>query len=131
MITETQIIQFAQPYHALLLSLSPENDGLFKAIATVHDAGTDKPLLLVGNAHSQVQDGECIAILNPSKDLMKEVKPGVAYTPGVLKEIVAGRCEQMFHLWFDHYKKGAKQVSVLASYKKKGIRPVEVTARDV
>ncbi|WP_158577721.1 hypothetical protein [Cupriavidus sp. P-10] len=34
----------------------------------------------------------------------EKLRPGVAYNGASLKEIVAGRCDAMVHVWIDAYK---------------------------
>lgn len=72
---------------------SPGVHGWFKALATVEIDGELKPLLLVGSAHRNYQDGYCIAVLNPEQALVDEIPPGCAYTDSVLREQVRKRCD--------------------------------------
>jgi len=114
--------------HAALARIAPQSSGVFKALITVNSNGEAKPLLLLGNAHAACDDGECIAILNPDRDLANEIQPGCAYAPEHLRKLVAQRCEQMAHFWFDHYKSPESRVSVLCSYASEVSRPVEMKA---
>ena len=116
--------------HAALARIAPQSSGVFKAVITVNSEGETKPLLLVGNAHAACDDGGCIAILNPARDLANEIQPGCAYAPGHLRKLVARRCEQMAQFWFDHYKSPESRVSVLGSYTSKTSRPVEIKVGD-
>lgn len=116
--------------HAALARIAPQSSGVFKAVITVNLEGETKPLLLAGSAHAACDDGQCIAILNPARDLANEIQPGCAYHPMLLRKLVAKRCEQMAHFWFNHYKSPEAQVSILASYTSKTSRPAEIEAGD-
>jgi hypothetical protein len=91
--------------------------GLFNMMLTTRINGEVKPLLLKGNAHHEIEDGHCIAILNPDPSLSKEVKAGMAYPGDTLKKIVEGRCDYMVDLWIDAYKPDDRQVGEVSSYK--------------
>jgi hypothetical protein len=126
---ELELANIAEEYHAAILRWAPKNDGLFKSVITVAVGGTARPLLLVGSAHSAFADGQCIAVLNPSKELAAEILPGVAYTPAHLKKVAAGRCDCLVGLFIEHYKKGKKQVT-LTEYVATSPRAVEISPRD-
>jgi hypothetical protein len=56
----------------------PGDQAPFKALITVEIDGEHKPLLLVGTVHSRVEDGSCIAILNPDPELIGMMNGGWA-----------------------------------------------------
>lgn len=72
---------------------SPHAHGRFKAVVTTDVEGETKPLLLVGSAHRNFDDGYCIAVLNPEHALIDEIPPGCAYTDSLLREQVRKRCD--------------------------------------
>ncbi len=89
----------------------------------------EKPLLVVGNAHGQVEDGHVIAILNPAEELAvsSKVAAGTAYPTGFLKEVVSGRCDAMVELWIDAYKEN--KVSRIESYVSRSPQPAPFASR--
>lgn len=87
----------------------------FRMTMTVNVDGEQKPLLILGNAHSAIEDGHVLAVLNPDRDLTKELGAGVGYSTG-LKEIVGKRCDCMVDVWVDAYKSPDKQVGVMNTY---------------
>ncbi|CAJ6621777.1 Uncharacterised protein [Burkholderia pseudomallei] len=82
-----------------------DHGGTFKGVFTLNVDGTPKPVLLIGAAHGTHEDGQVIAILNPDEGLVDRVHAGVGYAGGLLKEIVAGKCDAMVHLWIEAYRK--------------------------
>lgn len=123
---ENQIAEIAEAYHALLTRWAPMNNGHFKSVVTVSITNKPLPLLLVGNAQSNAQDGDCIAVLNPSKELASKLAPGVGYIFGSLQEMAAGNCDCMVYLFLEHYKENKRRI--LGTYEAKTPREVEVTA---
>ena len=81
-----------------------DHGGNFKGIFTLNVDGAPKPVLLVGSAHGSHEDGQVTAVLNPDRDVIEKLEPGVGYHGGLLKEIVAGKCDAMVHVWIDAYK---------------------------
>ena len=98
---------------------SAEYQGTFRLLITAKIGDENKPLLILGNAHSAVEDGHCIAILNPSEELLNKVVAGCSYG-ATLKEIVQGECDLMLDIWIDAYKEG---VSILSTYQAKTLSP--------
>ncbi|KFB73747.1 MAG: hypothetical protein AW09_000994 [Candidatus Accumulibacter phosphatis] len=82
-----------------VLAASPENNGTFRLVVTTSIGDTSKPVLIVGNAHRRFEDAHGIAVLNPDQRLLDEIRPGVGYNHGILKEIVSGRCDAMVDVW--------------------------------
>lgn len=107
------LTQVAEAVFRTLLPLSAQEDGIFRLLMTVNVDGSPKPLLVVGNAHPRIEDGDCIAVLNPDPGILDEVAGGVFYGGGI-KEVVQGRCDAMVHLWIEAY--GGKETSVLYHY---------------
>lgn len=118
-----KLAKIAEPVFRALLAHSAEERGIFRVLMTVNVDGSPKPLLIVGNAHPRIEDGDCIAVLNPDESLQKEVTGGVAYM-GHIKTIVTGRCDAMVHLWIDDY--GAKKVTMIWSYKARQAAPAKL-----
>jgi hypothetical protein len=100
-----------------VLKVSAGHHGAFRLMVTVEIDGEEKPLLVVGNAHKDVEDGHAIGVLNPTRELAQgsRVAAGTAYPADLLKEIVAGQCDAMVEIWVDAYKNN--KVSRLSSYK--------------
>ena len=90
--------------------------GPFRCLTAIYLEGAAMPVLMVGTADGQVEDGEAIVLLNPDEDLLDRFKPGVGYHGGLLKEIVSGKCDAMLHVWLDAYSKGPDRAKLLASY---------------
>ncbi|MEE8056895.1 MAG: hypothetical protein V3T17_03525 [Pseudomonadales bacterium] len=101
-----------------MLEHSVDQKGSFRVVLNaVINSDEAKPLLLLGNAHRNFEDGNVIAILNPDRDLLNEMSANVGYSGSILKEIVAKRCDIMVQFWIDAYKKNAS--SILDSYQSK------------
>jgi hypothetical protein len=77
-----------------LLASTTKSDVAFKRMVELQ-AGAGKDVLLIGNVHPAYNDGYCIAVLNPKQALQEQLQPAVAYSPAILKELVAGHCEGM------------------------------------
>ncbi len=54
--------------------------------------GESKEVLVLGAVHPEYNDGYCSAVLNPGAALQEQLQPAVAYSPKLLKELVAGHC---------------------------------------
>ena len=102
------------------LSVSPDDNGPFKMLVSMKTGDSTKPLLLIGNVHGRIQDGYCIAVLNPDKSLCDELVPS-AYGHKLLTEIVAKRCDLMVNIWIDAYKD--KPVSSVRRYTTQKAQP--------
>lgn len=100
-----------------LIASAGEGRAPFRCLTAIYLNGAAMPMLMVGRADGQAEDGEAIVLLNPDEDLLDRFKPGVGYHGGLLKEIVSGKCDAMLHVWLDAYVKGADRAKVLASYK--------------
>jgi len=80
------------------------NGSKFKGMFTMRVGEDEVPVLILGNAHFPIEDGDAIAVLNPDPDLQEKLHAGTAYLGGLLKEIVSGKCDAMVHVWLDAYK---------------------------
>lgn len=123
---ESDIIRAAEQLHALAVTFSPPNSGLFKSVFTFKVGERFVPLLIVGNAHREAEDGHCIAVLNPAASIVDQISPGVAYGAG-LKQIVEGKCERMLDLYFEHYNK--QKFSINGRYTAKAERKVDLNIK--
>ncbi|MCE3606567.1 hypothetical protein LXA47_23610 [Massilia sp. P8910] len=90
--------------------------GKFRGSFTLFVEGQATPVLIVGTADGSVEDGSAIALLNPDQELFDRLRPGVAYSGGLLKEIVSGKCDGMVHVWLDAYVKTSTRAQLLDSY---------------
>lgn len=106
-----------------VLGVSADHGGTFRLLVTAQVGEVDKPLLVLGNAHRKVEDGHCIAILNPNKDLLDKVTAGCSYMGSSLKDIVAGNCDAMIELWIDAYKKDG--VCEISTYNSRSPQPAK------
>jgi hypothetical protein len=77
-----------------LLASATKTDVAFKRMVELK-AGAGKDVLLIGSVHPSFNDGFCIAVLNPKQALQEQLQPAVAYSPAILKELVAGHCKSM------------------------------------
>ena len=68
------------PIFLSVMKASADHGGKFRLLITAKVNGESKPLLIFGSAHSQVEDGHLIAVLNPSKDLVVDAS-GLAMRP--------------------------------------------------
>ena len=65
-----RIEELATQLFKSVLQVSTTHQGTFRLVVSVLIDNDTKPLLLIGNAHSEVEDGHCIAILNPVESVM-------------------------------------------------------------
>lgn len=112
-----------------VLKVSADHQGTFRLIVTANVDGEKKPLLVVGNAHKHVEDGHVIGVLNPVEEIVHSTKvaAGVTYSGGLLKEIVAGKCDAMVELWVDAYKND--KVARISSYISRKKQPAKFKVR--
>ena len=101
-----------------VIAAAPASDGTFRMTVTVQLGNAVKPLLIMGKAHRQYDDGRCLAILNPDKGLLSEFSPEVGYEPITVKELVAGRCDAMIYFWLV-----GDRVDTMGSYRARHRRP--------
>lgn len=99
-----------------LIASAGEGRAPFRCLTAIHLNGAAMPMLMVGRADGQAEDGEAIVLLNPDEDLLDRLAPGVGYHGGLLKEIVSGKCDAMMHVWLGAYVKGPDRAKLLASY---------------
>jgi predicted phosphodiesterase len=77
-----------------ILASTPKADVAFKRMIPLQE-GEVREVLVLGHVHPEYNDGYCIAVLNPGAALQEQLQPAVAYSPAILKELVAGHCEAM------------------------------------
>jgi len=86
-------------------------------VTTIEVTGELKPLFLVGYVSQEIEDGSCVAIVNPDKELIKKIEPNVSYSSAILKEIIAKKCDSMVQIWLDAYKQGDGRLTIMSKYK--------------
>lgn len=118
-----QVKQIAVNYWYSALKSAPDQNGTFKMVVSARIGDTTKPLLLVGNAHGKIEDGHCIAVLNPDEALLDRIKAGCAYMPGHLKEIFAKRCDVIVDLFIEAYKNN--RVGTITTYRARDMKPAK------
>ena len=96
--------QVAVSFFRSILPFSAAHNGTFKALLSVRVGDEVKPLLLIGNAHSKIEDGHCIAVLNPDMELVDSLVAGCGYERSTLKWEGAKRCGVALDVWIDAYK---------------------------
>lgn len=79
--------------------------------------GVKGVVMLVGYVSHNIEDGSCIAVLNPDESIKEALKPNVGYNSGILKEIVAQKCDALIQVWVDAYKPKKDRLSILTKYK--------------
>jgi hypothetical protein len=117
-----QIQKVAVNTFLAILPASADDNAAFRMLLTVKVGDEVKPLLLIGNVHGKIEDGHVLAVLNPDKELCEQFIAGVAYTHGILKEIVAKRCDLAILFWIDAYMK-VNPVKVYTKYQAKESKP--------
>lgn len=90
--------------------------GKFRGSFTIFTGAGAIPVMIVGTADGSVEDGQAIAVLNPDPELSERIKPGVGYHGGLLKEILAGKCDGMVHVWLDAYLSTPDRAKLIDSY---------------
>jgi hypothetical protein len=120
---KAHIQQAAVKFFLGILHSSAADQPPFKGLITVEVDGEHKPLLLVGTAHSRVEDGSCIAILNPDPELVDKLHGGYGGNPALFKEVIAKRCDMAIILWIEAYKNN--RVVVGATYKNRMPAPAK------
>ena len=124
-----KLTKIAVDIFKVVLISSAENGGTFRILITakVVEEEEEKPLLLVGNAHSRIEDGHVIAVFNPDQEILKSLVAGCAYAPGLLKQEVSGKCDAMIELWIDAYKTDG--VSKISKYQARQPKPAKFEVR--
>jgi len=95
----SQLEKIAKEQLLVALQNSPVHNGRFRCLITSEIDDKPTPILMVGNAHRQFQDGHVIAVSNPSQNVMERLSAGCGYFRSHLKEIVKGECDEMVHIW--------------------------------
>jgi hypothetical protein len=99
-----RIKAIAVAHFLAVLYASADHQAPFKILITTQVGGTRKPLLIVGTAHGKVEDGSCIAVLNPDQELIDKLGGSWGAHPFIFKEAVAQKCDIAISLWIDAYK---------------------------
>lgn len=120
---QTQVQHAAVQFFLGVLYSSAGDQAPFKAVITVEIKGEKKPLLLAGTAHNRVEDGSCIAILNPDPELIEMLHGGWGVNTYALKEVIAKRCDFALVLWIEAYKDN--RVVVGARYRNRTPSPAK------
>lgn len=97
--TIIQLSALAETSIRAAISHAPKSDGLFLSMTTENIGGETKPVLMVGNAHAEYDDGHAIVVLNPEESLLSEIEPGVAYGSASLKAIARKRCDLLLDVF--------------------------------
>lgn len=121
-----QVKQLAFKHFVANMESGPDHGGTFRTLTSFVADGESKPLLIVGTTHKKVEDGSCIAILNPDKGLLDSVIAGCSYG-NVLKKIVAKRCDLMLYLWIEVYQNN--RIVVGDRYKARHFQPAKFSVR--
>ena len=99
-----RIVVMAVNHFLNVLQMSADHQGRFKTVITVQIDGESKPLLIAGTAHGAVEDGSCIAVLNPERELVDKLSGCWGAHPPIFKEVIAMKCDVGVSLWIDAYK---------------------------
>ena len=117
-----QIKQVAVSTFLAILKNNAGDNGKFRMLLTVKVGDEIKPLLLIGTAHSRVEDGHVLAVLNPDSELCDTLSSS-GYYSSLLKEVVGKRCDAALGLWIDAYKKD--DACVTGKYLSKTAKPAK------
>ena len=116
-----EIQQIAVDNFQCFLKSCSKSNATYRQLLTVEIEDAATPLLLIGEAHGSVEDGYCIAILNPEESLLTEVKAGISYLTQDLLNKVTDRCDVMLKIWIEAYKNN--RVNIIAKYEATLTRP--------
>lgn len=122
-----QIERIAVTTFLAILRASTENRSGFRILITTTAGGEMKPLLMIGSAHGGIEDGHVVAVLNPDKELCDELQACCGYTPFILKEIVAKRCDMMLHVGVSAYK--SNPIDFVTMYQAQEVKPAKFLVR--
>jgi hypothetical protein len=106
-----------------VLAGSANHQAPFKALVTIQVDDAHKPLLLVGTAHSAVEDGSVIAVLNPDQELVNKLNGGWGCNSAIFREAVAKKCDLALNIWVDAYKPDG--VCLITKYMAREPRPAK------
>jgi hypothetical protein len=86
-----------------VLPVSADHSAPFKAQITIKVNGEVKPVVLIGTAHSKVEDGNVTVVLNPDPLLRDQLlrEHGALMH---LKKMLSQRCDAALTIWIDAYK---------------------------
>lgn len=122
-----QLTQLAVKYLTDSSQHKVTTNGSFKVLMTVTVDNVKKPLLLIGSVTSEMNGGNCVAILNPEKSLVDwEELRSTDYTEH-FKETFAKRCDMavnvFLNIWMQDY------VNVAGTYTSKVHTPAKFYVR--
>jgi hypothetical protein len=125
--TAKHLQQIAVNTFLAILRASDQDHSGFRILITMTVDGEMKPLLMIGTAHGGIEDGHVVAVLNPDQDLCDELQACCGYTPFILKEIVAKRCDMMVHIGVSAYR--VNPVDYVTKYQAQVIKPAKFLVR--
>ena len=88
----------------------------FKVLKSITIGGDTKDLLILGIMKTWNRYDTCIAVLNPSQEVIQKLKQGCVYTGNSLKRIVSGKCDLMIDLLVKTFPK-SWEVKVMRKYR--------------
>ncbi|MEE3387773.1 hypothetical protein [Alcanivorax sp.] len=110
-----QLAQIAESSVLSALSSNVKKDDIFEF--QEHEfSGVKSVVMLVGYVSHNIEDGSCIAVLNPDESIKEAIRPNVGYNSGILKEIFAQKCDALVQVWVDAYKPKKDRLSILTKY---------------
>ena len=95
-------------------SIYKENQEFDRTFKMLIPTGDDQ-LLILGIMNTRFKYDTCIAVLNPSEELIDKLEPGCAYTGNSLRKLVNGKCDVMVDLLIKTFKR-RWEVRVMRSY---------------
>ena len=78
----------------------------FKVLKSITIGEDTKDLLILGIMNTWNRYDTCIAVLNPSKEVIQKLEQGCVYTGNSLKRIVSRKCDLMVDLLVKTFKRG-------------------------
>jgi len=110
-----QLAQIAESSVLSALSSNVKKDDIFEF--QEHEfSGVKSVVMLVGYVSHNIEDGSCIAVLNPDESIKEAIRPNVGYNSGILKEIFAQKLDALVQVWVDAYKPKKDRLSILTKY---------------
>jgi len=87
----------------------------FKILKSIKIGEDTKDLLILGIMNTWNRYDTCIAVLNPSQEVIQKLEQGCVYTGNSLKRIVARKCDLMLDLLVKT-RKNHWEVKVMRNY---------------
>lgn len=101
---ENELISIAKKAILDTLGAEKKDGGKINTVTKIELGGKIQQLALIGYVSHEIEDGSCIALLNPDTELLDVIEPNVGYSTTILKEIIAQKCDSMVQIWLDAYK---------------------------